>query len=47
MTKEISEKLVEFTEEGRRDVIRELFPELTEEEGIKKLSTFISYILLK
>lgn len=47
MTKETSEKTVEFTEEGRRDVIRELFPELTEEEGIKKLSAFISYIILK
>lgn len=47
MTKETSEKLVKFTEEGRKDVIRELFPELTEEEGIQKLSTFISYIILK
>ena len=47
MTKETSEKLVEFTEEGRKNVIRELFPELSEEEGIKKLSAFISYIILK
>ncbi len=41
------EKKVEFTEEGRRELIKACWPELTEEEGIQKISTFIKYIILK
>ncbi len=47
MVNENGEKLVEFTEEGRKELIRECWPELTEEEGIQQLSTFIKYIVLK
>ena len=47
MVNEKGEKLVEFTEEGRKELIKEVWPELTEEEGIQQLSTFIKYIILK
>ena len=47
MENENNKKLIDFTLDGRLEVIKECFPGLTEEEGIKQLSTFISYIILK
>lgn len=40
-------KLVDFTEEGRRELINYVWPEMSEADGIKKISTFIKYIILK
>lgn len=42
-----NEKIVEFTEEGRAELVREVWPELTLEQGIAKLESFIKYIVLK
>lgn len=47
MAEEKDDRLLEFTEEGRRELVKECWPELSEEEGIQRLSTFIKYMILK
>ena len=47
MENENGSKVVEFTDEGRKELINYCWPGMSEEEGIQQISTFIKYIILK